>query len=86
MIEDQQRPRYWLITTSLAGLIALLTLVCTLIVPLFAPEMNQDRILGFPLGFYLVAQGIILFLIAAVSWAGARQSEIDQKFGAIEDL
>lgn len=86
MIEDQQRPRYWLITATLAAAVALLALLCTLILPLFAPGLNRDSILGFPLGFYLVAQGIVLLIIVALSWLSSRQAQIDQKFGAIEDL
>ena len=86
MIEDQQRPRYWLITALLAVGVTLLALLCTLILPLFAPDLNQDSVLGFPLGFYLTAQGIVLMIIVAVSWLSGRQAQIDQKFGAIEDL
>lgn len=86
MIEDQQRPRYWLITLSILSAVAVLAFVCAIIVPLFAPDLNQDSLLGFPLGFYFAAQGMVLLLIIVVNWAGGRQAEVDQKFGAIEDL
>lgn len=86
MIEDQQRPRYWLITLSILSAVAALAILCATVVPLFTPDLNQDSLLGFPLGFYFAAQGMILLLIIVVNWAGGRQADIDQKFGAIEDL
>lgn len=86
MIEDQQRPRYWLITMSITIAVALLAIICAVVVPLLAPELNQDSVLGFPLGFYFAAQGLVIVLIVAVNWAGGRQAEVDRKFGAIEDL
>ena len=86
MIEDQQRPRYWLITVSIILAVASLTIFSAMLMPLFAPELNLDNLLGFPLGFYFAAQGLVIVLIVAVNWAGSWQAEVDRKFGAIEDL
>lgn len=86
MIEDQQRPRYWLITAALSSAVVALAVACVFLLPVIAPELNRDSVLGFPLGFYLVAQGLVIALIAAVSWLGGRQARVDEKFGAIEDM
>jgi len=85
MIEDQQRPRYWLITVSIVSAVSLLAVLGAVVIPLFAPGMNSQSLLGFPLGFYLAAQGVVIALIAIVNWVSSRQAEIDRKFGAVED-
>lgn len=86
MIEDQQRPRYWLITAFIMSAVAALAVASAVLIPLFTPTLNLNNLLGFPLGFYFAAQGIVIVLIVIVNWAGGRQAEIDRKFGAIEDL
>lgn len=86
MIEEERRPRYWLYTLALAAGVVGLTFACALVFPAFVPELNANSLLGFPLGFYFAAQGLVIVLIIAVYWAAGQQSDIDHKFGAIEDL
>ncbi len=86
MIDEDQRARYWVYTLALAVGISALVGVCAFVLPLFTVELNADTILGFPFGFYLAAQGIMIILIVGVYWAGSRQSETDRKFGATDDL
>lgn len=86
MIEEEQRPRYWLYSLALIAGVVALTLVCAFVFPAFAPGLNASRLLGFPIGFYFAAQGLVIVLIIAVYWAAGQQSHIDRKFGAIEDL
>lgn len=86
MIEEEQRPRYWLYTLSMIAAVVGMTLVCAFLIPPFTSQLNVDSVLGFPLGFYFAAQGLVIMLIIVVNWAVSRQAEIDRKFGAIEDL
>ncbi len=86
MIDDEQRPRYWLQTFLLAlGMVALIV-ICAFVLPLFTAELNTDTLLSFPLGYFFAAQGVMLVLIVSVYWSGSRQAETDRKFGATEDL
>ena len=85
MIDDEQRPRYWLQTMLLAlGMVALIV-ISAFLLPLFTAELNTDSLLSFPLGYFFASQGVILVLIVAVYWAGSRQAETDRKFGATDD-
>ena len=86
MIDEEQRPRYWLQTLLLAGGIVGLIMICAFVLPLFAAELNTDSLLSFPFGYFFAAQGVMIVLIVAVYWAGSRQAETDRKFGATEDL
>ena len=86
MIEDAQRPRYWRHTLLLAAVLVAIVILCAIILPLYAAELNDDTLLGFPLGCYAAAQGVIIILIVAVFWTGHRQARTDREFGAAEEL
>lgn len=55
------------------------------VVHIFAPSLNSIRILGFPFGFYMAAQGSLIVFVVALFWFGKRQNEIDEEFGVQED-
>jgi putative solute:sodium symporter small subunit len=55
------------------------------VVHIFAPSLNSIRILGFPFGFYMAAQGSLIIFVVALFWFGKRQNEIDEEFGVQED-
>jgi len=86
MIDDEQRPRYWRHTLLLAAAVVAVVIICAIVLPLFAAEFNGETLLGFPLGFYAAAQGVIIVLIVTVFWTGHRQARTDRKFGATEDM
>lgn len=53
-------------------------------VHMFVNELNTIKILGFPLGFYMAAQGSLLaFVIMLFIFAG-RQDKIDREEGVAE--
>ncbi len=86
MIDDEQRPRYWRHTLFLAVGMTAVIVFCAIVLPLFAVELNDTTLLGFPLGYYIASQGIMIGLIVAVYWTGSRQARTDRKFGATEDM
>ena len=86
MIDDEQGPRYWRYTLLLAVAVAALVVICAIVLPLFVVELNAESLLGFPLGYYISAQGVMIALIVIVYWAGGRQGKTNRKFDATEDL
>ena len=86
MIEEEQRPRYWMYTLILAmGTLAVI-LACAFLLPFNVVVLNASTFLSFPFGFYLTAQGVMIVLIVLVYWFAVRQAEIDRKFGATDDM
>ena len=85
MPNDPQRLYYkkrcrLLLFVGLATLIA-----ATMIVPYFAPLLDGYKLFGFPIGFYLTAQGSIIICIGLVFWHVAKQNRADREFGIMED-
>ncbi len=51
----------------------------------FTEALNRFTFLGFPLGWYMAAQGSLIVFVALVFWFAYRQNKIDAKFGVAED-
>ena len=54
-------------------------------VQFFAGYLNQFVFLGFPLGWYMAAQGSLIVFVVLVFWFARRQDQIDSRFGMAED-
>jgi putative solute:sodium symporter small subunit len=53
--------------------------------PAFATQLNNVVIGGFPLGFYMAAQGSLISYVVLCFWNASSQNKIDQEFGVAED-
>ena len=59
-----QRDAYWNKTSRLMWTIMTLWVIFSFVIPAFAVQLNQVKIFGFPLGFYMAAQGsLIVFVV-----------------------
>jgi putative solute:sodium symporter small subunit len=55
----------------------------------FVESLNKIVILGFPLGFYMAAQGSLIAFVVLIFWYAYRQHQIDVECGVdetVEDL
>jgi putative solute:sodium symporter small subunit len=59
--------------------------VASFVVHLFAPALNAIHVLGFPLGFYMAAQGSLIIFVAQLFWFARKQNAIDEEFGVAEE-
>jgi putative solute:sodium symporter small subunit len=76
---------YWKKTSGLMWLMLAIWLVAGFIIHLFAPSLNTIHIFGFPLGFYMAAQGCLIIFVVQLFWFAKRQNQIDEEFGVQED-
>ncbi len=51
----------------------------------FVRQLNEIVILGFPLGFYMAAQGSLIVFVVLIFWFAWKQNKIDEEFGLAED-
>jgi putative solute:sodium symporter small subunit len=76
--EWSQRDRHGLRTVSLV--IVTLTVVfgaiCAVVLNL--TSLDQITFLGFPLGYYLLAQGLLIGIVAASFWTASLQDRSDR--------
>jgi putative solute:sodium symporter small subunit len=80
-----QRDAYWSKTSRLMWIIMALSVFFSFGVHLFAVQLNAIKLFGFPLGFYMAAQGSLIAFVVLCFWNAHAQNKIDEEFGVAED-
>jgi len=75
---------YWRKTSGLMWTMLAIWVLFSFGIHLFAPSLNAIRFLGFPLGYYMAAQGSLIVFVVSVCWFVRRQNRIDAEFGVQE--
>jgi len=84
-VEARTGEAYWRKTSRLMWTMLAIWLVFSFVIHAFAPALNAVRFLGFPLGFYMAAQGSLIVFVVMLFWFAHRQNRIDEEFGVSED-
>ena len=84
-LTPERREEYWKRTSSLMWTILALWFFFSFLVHLFAVQLNAIVIFGFPLGFYMAAQGSLIAFVVLCFWNASAQNKIDEEFGVAEE-
>ena len=84
-LTPERRVEHWRRTSRLMWTIMVLWFIFSFGVHFFAVQLNQIVIAGFPLGFYMAAQGSLIAFVVLCFWNAAAQNRIDEEFGVAED-
>lgn len=76
---------YWAKTSRLMYTLLALWVFFSFVVHFFAVQLNSIVILGFPLGFYMAAQGSLIAFVVICFWNARAQDKIDEEFGVREE-
>lgn len=76
--------RYWQRTSSLMWTMLVIWLVFSFVVHFFAASLNKIVILGFPIGFYMAAQGSLVVFVVMLFVFARKQDSIDREEGVAE--
>jgi putative solute:sodium symporter small subunit len=75
---------YWNDTSRLMWITLGLWVFFGYIVHMFVNVLNKIVILGFPLGFYMAAQGSLIAFVVLIFWYAYAQHRIDVECGVEE--
>ena len=84
-LTPEQARAHWRKTSGLMWTIFVIWLIASFGVHFFAVQLNQIVIFGFPLGFYMAAQGSLIIFVLLCWWSSVSQNKIDEEFGVAED-
>ncbi len=84
-LTPEKAQAYWSRTSGLMWTMLAIWFFFGFVVHLFAPQLNGIRILGFPLGFYMAAQGSLIVFVLSLFWFARKQNNIDEEFGVAEE-
>jgi putative solute:sodium symporter small subunit len=76
---------HWRKTTNLMWIHLGIWLFFGYVVHFFAPVLNKIVIAGFPLGFYMAAQGSLIAFVVLCFWNASAQNRIDEEFGVSDE-
>lgn len=82
---DTRERAYWRATLRLTFVLLVLWAAVSFLPGWFAAELNSVDFLGWPLGFYMAAQGALLVFLAIVWLYAYRMDRLDRRFGVRED-
>ncbi|GBD43693.1 hypothetical protein HRbin40_01172 [bacterium HR40] len=85
MTSPGQLEEYWGKTRNLMVTTLVLWFVFSFVVHFFVNVLNSITFLGFPLGFYMAAQGSLIVFVVLIFWYAHRQNRIDEEYGVAED-
>ena len=85
-LTEQQKQAYWRYNSRLTFiLLAIWFVVAYLLGGLFAATMNQVSFLGFPLGYYIAAQGSLAVFVVEIAVYARLMNRKDAEYGLTED-
>lgn len=85
MAQDNSE-RYWSRTSRLMWTMFILWLFFSFGIHFFVVSLNSIKFLGFPLGFYMAAQGSLIAFVVMLFVYAYRQDAIDREEGQAEDM
>ncbi len=77
--------RYWSRTSALMWVMLVLWIFFSFVIHMFVKPLNDIRFIGFPLGFYMAAQGSLIAFVVMLFVFAWRQDAIDREEGVAED-
>ena len=85
-LTERQRQEYWRYNMKLTTvLLAIWFVVTYLISGLWAGWLNQFSFLGFPLGYYMAAQGALVIFVVEIAVYANLMNKKDEEYGIREE-
>ena len=78
------KERHWEKTKGLMMLTLSIWFIFSIVIFMFGEGLNNGSFLGYPLAYYMCAQGSIIIFVVLIFWFANRQEKIDEEFGFAE--
>ena len=75
------KEKHWEKTRGLMVLTLAIWFVFGYLIFMFGSSLNEGSFLGYPLAYYMCAQGSIIAFVVLIFWFANRQEKIDEEFG-----
>jgi len=85
MDDAERRRQHWEKTRNLTIVILVLWAIFSFVIPWNAYALNVMTFIGFPLGYYFIAQGSLIAFVVLIFVQNWYQDKIDDEFGYGEE-
>jgi putative solute:sodium symporter small subunit len=80
----ERHKQYWKRNLRLTGFLLVVWFVATFVAGWFARDLQSITLLGFPLPFYMAAQGAIVVYVILVGYYAYCMDKLDREYGVHE--
>ena len=80
----ERHQEYWRRNLRITAILLVIWFVVTFVCSYFARELNQIVIFGFPLGFYMGAQGALIVYLIIIGYYASYMNRLDKEYGVAE--
>ena len=84
-LDKEKLKAYWAYNVKLTAIIMVIWFVVTYVAIFFSPELNNIVIFGFPMGYYMGAQGSLIIFVILIFWYAFRMNAADKTYGVEEE-
>ncbi|HTE16625.1 MAG TPA: DUF4212 domain-containing protein [Burkholderiales bacterium] len=75
---------YWRKNLLITAVLLIIWFIATFVEGWYARELNSITFLGFPLGFYMSAQGSLIIYVAIIGFYAWYMEKLDKQYGVHE--
>jgi putative solute:sodium symporter small subunit len=80
----QKHQEYWSKNLVITAILLLIWFIATFVEAWFARELNSITFLGFPLGFYMSAQGSLAIYVLIIGFYALQMRKLDLEYNVDE--
>lgn len=80
----ERHREYWRKNLTMTAILLAIWFVVTYVVGYFARELNSIVLFGFPLGFYVGAQGALVVYVVIIFYYANRMNKLDREYDVAE--
>jgi putative solute:sodium symporter small subunit len=84
-LDKQKLADYWKYNVRLTSIIMFVWFVVTYVAIFFAPELDKIVIFGFPMGYYMGAQGSLIIFVILIWIYSNKMNKADVDYGVQEE-
>ena len=85
-LTEQQKQEYWRYNVKLTTILLVIWFVVTFLISgLWAGYLNHITIIGFPLGYYMAAQGSLAIFVVEIAVYAYLMNKKDDEYGIREE-
>lgn len=81
----EKHKEYWQKNLRITAILLGTWFVVTFVVGWFSAELNSITIIGFPLGFYMSAQGCLIIYVLIIGYYARYMNRLDVEYGVHEE-
>jgi putative solute:sodium symporter small subunit len=81
----ERHHEYWRKNLIITAILMVIWFIATFVEAWYARELNQVTFLGFPLGFYMSAQGSLIIYVVIIWFYARYMNRLDEEYGVAEE-